>query len=111
MIQLIQQAADLQHFVRVRQWRSCLIGGIAVIRWGEPRLTRDVDVTLFAEFGAEDSYVQVLLAVDGLSRRSGAAAHAARLAAIRSRLEPLVALKGEPEILERLATVRANVAR
>ena len=59
MIQLIQQAADLQRFVRERQWRSCLIGGIAVIRWGEPRLTRDVDLTLFVGFGAEDSYVQI----------------------------------------------------
>jgi len=32
-------------------------------------------------------------------------------AAIRSRLETLVELKGEPEILERLETDRANAAR
>ena len=49
----------MQHFIRVRQWRSCLIGGIDVIRWGEPRLTRDVDLTLFVGSGAEDSNVQI----------------------------------------------------
>ncbi|MDP1860471.1 MAG: nucleotidyltransferase [Gemmatimonadaceae bacterium] len=188
MIQLIQQAADLQHFIRVRQWRSCLIGGIAVIRWGEPRLTRDVDLTLFVGFGAEESYVQILLAefearindarsfalenrvlllrgptgipidvalagfpfedemigratdfeyAPGIALHTVSAedlivlkAFANRLhdwtdirgvaarqrkqldwAAIRSRLEPLAELKGEPEILERLETVRASAAR
>ncbi len=31
------------------------------MRWGEPRLTRDVDITLFTGFGAEEPIARVLL--------------------------------------------------
>lgn len=51
MIDLIQQAAELQGFLAAQGWRFCIIGGVATIRWGEPRLTRDVDVSLFSGFG------------------------------------------------------------
>lgn len=61
MIQLLHQAHELQRFLAEREWRFCLIGGIAVIRWGEPRLTRDVDVSLFTGFGAEETFVRPLL--------------------------------------------------
>lgn len=30
-------------------------------RWGEPRLTQDIDVTLLTGFGAEESYIDALL--------------------------------------------------
>lgn len=42
--------------------RYCLIGGLAVQRWGEPRVTRDVDVTLLCPFGSEAGAVDRLLA-------------------------------------------------
>jgi hypothetical protein len=61
VIQLLRQAQALQRFADERGWRSCVIGGIAVIRWGEPRLTRDVDVSLFTGFGAEEMFVRPLL--------------------------------------------------
>ena len=48
-------AREIQDFCRGRGWRSCVIGGLAVQRWGEPRLTRDVDVTLLTGFGSEAS--------------------------------------------------------
>lgn len=54
-------AREIQDFCRGRGWRSCVIGGLAVQRWGEPRLTRDVDVTLLTGFGSETSYVDGLL--------------------------------------------------
>ena len=38
------------------------IGGLAVLRWGEPRETIDVDVTLLTGFGGEEPYIQTLLA-------------------------------------------------
>ena len=38
------------------------MGGLAVLRWGEPRLTQDVDVTLLTGFGDEERYIDVLLA-------------------------------------------------
>ena len=61
MNQLVAQAAEVQHVVDARGWRSCIIGGLAVIRWGEPRLTRDVDITLFTGFGGEEAMVRALL--------------------------------------------------
>jgi hypothetical protein len=39
-----------------------VIGAVAVQRWGEPRLTIDVDVTVISGFGAEGPYVDALLA-------------------------------------------------
>ena len=61
MNQLIAQAAELQRVVDARGWRSCIIGGLAVVRWGEPRLTQDVDITLFTGFGAEEPIARALL--------------------------------------------------
>lgn len=54
-------ASRLQKFLDRQGWRSCIIGGIAVQRWGEPRLTRDVDVTLLTGLGGEEKYVDVIL--------------------------------------------------
>jgi hypothetical protein len=59
---LFAAAADIQLFCRARGWRSTIIGGLAVQRWGEPRQTRDVDVALLAGFGGEESFVDPLLA-------------------------------------------------
>lgn len=39
----------------------CLIGGLAVQRWGEPRVTRDVDLTLLCPFGHEATAADLLL--------------------------------------------------
>jgi hypothetical protein len=58
---LFAAALDLQRFFEARQWRFCFIGGLAVQRWGEPRLTLDVDCTLLTGFGDEARYVDELL--------------------------------------------------
>lgn len=55
-------AREIQEFCRERGWRFCIIGGLAVQRWGEPRLTRDVDVTLLTGFGGEPAFIDELLA-------------------------------------------------
>jgi hypothetical protein len=44
MRQLIEIASELQAVYDSKRWQSCVIGGLAVQRWGKPRLTRDVDV-------------------------------------------------------------------
>jgi hypothetical protein len=59
---LFAAASDLQQFFEERGWRFCFIGGLAVQRWGEPRLTLDVDCTLLTGFGGEARYVDELLA-------------------------------------------------
>jgi|SRR5947209_6836269 len=62
MIDLFETARQLQSFCDAQGWRSCCIGGIAVQRWGEPRVTRDVDLTVLAGFGGEERIIGALLA-------------------------------------------------
>jgi predicted nucleotidyltransferase len=59
---LFAAAASLFESMDDCGFRSCLIGGLAVERWGEPRLTRDVDATVLAEYGQEAPVVDALLA-------------------------------------------------
>ncbi len=54
-------AAELDRFFLERRWRYCFIGGIANQRWGQPRTTVDVDVTLLTGLGAEETFVDELL--------------------------------------------------
>ena len=62
MMDLFAAAKQLQDFCDGQRWRSCFIGGLAVQRWGEPRVTRDVDLTVMAGFAAEQKYIGALLA-------------------------------------------------
>ncbi len=59
---LIRAAADLQAVCVAHRWKFCFIGGVAVQRWGEPRETVDVDLTLLAGFGNEAGFVSTLAA-------------------------------------------------
>ncbi len=61
MSAVLDAALQLQRFCEARNWRFCIIGGLAVLRWGEPRLTQDVDVTLLTGLGQEAVYVDELL--------------------------------------------------
>jgi|HubBroStandDraft_1064217.scaffolds.fasta_scaffold02493_4 hypothetical protein len=62
MMNLFEAARQLQVFCDGQGWRSCVIGGLAVQRWGEPRVTLDVDLNVLAGFGAEGRYIDALLA-------------------------------------------------
>lgn len=59
---LIQAAAELQAVCVQHDWRFCFIGGLAVQRWGEPRETVDVDLTLLTGFADEAHFVSILMA-------------------------------------------------
>lgn len=61
MNELIRVAAGVQRFCESRRWRFCFIGGLALQRWGEPRQTIDVDLTLLTGFGGEDRFIEALL--------------------------------------------------
>ena len=61
MNELIRVAANVQGFCESRHWRFCFIGGLALQRWGEPRETVDVDLTLLTGFGGEDPFIHALL--------------------------------------------------
>ena len=61
MLEVYLAAADLQDRCRASGWRFCVIGGLALQRWGEPRETIDVDVTLLTGFGNEAAFARELL--------------------------------------------------
>jgi hypothetical protein len=55
--ELVDLALEVQSFCAGRGWKFCLIGGMAVQQWSEPRLTWDVDITLLTGFGGEETYI------------------------------------------------------
>jgi hypothetical protein len=57
VIDIIRAAVELQAVCEARAWRYCFIGGVAVLRWSEPRETVDVDLTLVTGFGGEEPYI------------------------------------------------------
>jgi len=56
---LFSAARQLQEFCDAQGWRSCFIGGLAVQRWGQSRLTGDVDLTLLAGFEMMDTLARL----------------------------------------------------
>lgn len=58
---LLAAAVEVQTFCRAQGWRFCFIGGLAVQRWGEPRLTQDADLTIITGFGNEEPFVETIL--------------------------------------------------
>jgi hypothetical protein len=87
---IVTAALEVEAFCRERGWRFCIIGGLAVLRWGEPRLTRDVDLTILTGFGAEETYLDALLG-HFRGRRPDA-----RAFALRSRVVLLTSSRGVP---------------
>lgn len=59
---LLEAGARLQRTLEELQWRFCFIGGVANFRWGTPRLTADLDLTILTGFGREAEFARVLLA-------------------------------------------------
>jgi hypothetical protein len=55
-------AIEVEQVVQRAGFRFCFIGGLAVQRWGQPRMTADVNLTVITGFGGEEPYVDALLA-------------------------------------------------
>ena len=77
---LLDAAGEIQAFCEQNHWPFCFIGGIAVLHWGEARVTRDADLTVFTGVGDE----------------------------VRQDLVELLDLKGDRESLSRLETILAS---
>jgi hypothetical protein len=58
---ILDAAVQVDRFLQRIAVRYCLIGGIALQRWGQPRTTLDVDVTVMTEFGRERPVIDLLL--------------------------------------------------
>lgn len=58
---ILDAAVQVDQFLQQIAMRYCLIGGVALQRWGVPRTTLDVDVTVMTEFGRERPVIELLL--------------------------------------------------
>lgn len=62
MKDVLTAASEVQAFFQQQRWNFCIIGGIALGRWGQLRTTGDVDASLLTRFTGEIAYVDRLLA-------------------------------------------------
>lgn len=58
---LAAAAAEVLQVLRLAEMPACLIGGLVVHRWAEPRATADVDLTVLAPYGEEAPVLDLLL--------------------------------------------------
>lgn len=58
---ILRLAVELGSQLEKLDWPYCIIGGVAVQRWGDPRQTSDVDGMVFAGFGREKIIAAQLL--------------------------------------------------
>jgi hypothetical protein len=61
MTTLIEAAREINDFLEQQGWRYCVVGGIALSRWGEVRATEDVDLCLLTGLSEERKFIDVLL--------------------------------------------------
>lgn len=104
---LIEAATEVLSCLEGASHRGCLVGALAVHRWGEPRATRDVDLSVFASYGSEGPVLDLLLSRFEPRRADARAfALANRVLLIRAHAGPdidvaLAAFPFELEALER----------
>ena len=58
---VFEAAREVQDFLRRSASEFCFIGGVALQRWGQPRFTRDVDLTLLCPLGSEAGAIDRVL--------------------------------------------------
>lgn len=61
MRDLVRAAAQVQKFLDQQHWKYCFIGGIAVQKWGQVRVTQDIDLTILTGIGDELPVIDRLL--------------------------------------------------
>lgn len=104
---LIEAAVEVQSVLSAGGIRSCIIGGLAAQRWGEPRATQDVDFSVLAPIGEEQRALDILLPAFAARRtdaRAFAVATRVLLIWATNKVAVDVALAGSPfevEVLDR----------
>ena len=104
---LVEAAVEVQSVLSTGGIRSCVIGGLAVQRWGEPRATQDVDFSILAPPGEEQRPLDLLLGTFTPRRpdaRAFAMAHRVLLIRATNGVAADVGLAGsafEVEVLDR----------
>jgi hypothetical protein len=90
MSPLLAAASEIQTYLQAERLAFCFIGGLALQRWGEPRFTRDIDLTLLCAYGQE-AVMAGRLAARFKPRVSDATAFA-----VENRVLPLSSAGGVP---------------
>lgn len=85
----IEAALELQQFLDEHDEKFCIIGGLAVQRWGEVRLTVDADATVLTDWAGDEFVTDLLLGSPFLPRQADA-----RDFALRNRVLLLKNAKG-----------------
>jgi hypothetical protein len=88
MSDVFAAAVEVQRFLESNDWPFCIIGGVALARWGEPRATADVDLAILTGLGDEPRFVDALLEAFSPRREN------AREFALQNRVLLLVATNG-----------------
>lgn len=68
----IEAALELQGFLESHGEKFCIIGGLAVQRWGEVRLTVDADATVLTDWSRDEVVTDLLLGSPFLPRMDDA---------------------------------------
>ena len=98
---LDEAALRIQAFCEAERWRSCIIGGIAVHRWGRPeghdlRTCSAEDLLVHKSFAARPhDWLDVEVVLDRQQERLD-------LDLVRRELKPLAELKPETDIMPEL---------
>ena len=58
---VFEAAREVQEFLRRTGSEFCIIGGVALQRWGQPRVTLDVDLTILVPLGCEARAIDQVL--------------------------------------------------
>ncbi len=74
----IEAALELQQFLDKHGEKFCIIGGLAVQRWGEVRLTVDADATVLTDWSRDEIVTDLLLGSSFLPRHADAREFALR---------------------------------
>ena len=99
MVDVLAAAVEVHRLFERHGWKFCFIGGIAVQRWGNPRFTVDVDLTLLTGYGSEERFVDAILEHLAARRPDGrqfALLHRVLLARTRRGVDVDVALGALP---------------
>lgn len=59
---IFEAALEVQSALVAEGAEFCFIGGVAVQRWGEPRFTKDADLSLLTRFIEDERWVDFMLA-------------------------------------------------
>lgn len=60
MNEILDAATELQTWFDHRGWPNCIVGGLAVIRWGRPRTTVVAGFSLLTGFGSEREFLNAI---------------------------------------------------